>query len=73
MLYLTALPAGEPVGMPRHDFAVFISRYYNSIGSTMTVTVPVLAFREPTGERDYVIGVIARAKPVAPRVVCFAR
>ena len=36
----------------------------------MTVTVPVLAFREPAGERDYVIGAIAKA---TPRVDLFAR
>ena len=51
------------MGEPRHDFAVF----------TMTVTVPVHSSREPAGERDYVIGVIARAKPVTPRVDLFAR
>jgi len=28
----------------------------------MTATVPVLAFREPAGERDYV-GAIAKATP----------
>jgi len=36
----------------------------------MTVTVPVLAFREAAGERDHVIGAIAKA---APRVDLFAR
>ena len=36
----------------------------------MTVTVPVRASREAAGERDYVIGVIAKARP---RVDLFAR
>ena len=36
----------------------------------MTVTVRVRASREATGERDYVIGAIAKA---TPRVDLFAR